>query len=51
MSDSEVESKFRKLCAGRVSKERADAILSAVWGLEERRDVGELIDLLVLDQR
>ena len=49
MSEAEVESKFRKLCAGRLAPERTEAILQAVWGLAESTDVSDLVDLIVLD--
>lgn len=51
MSEAEVEAKFRKLCANRVSDRRADAILQAVWDLDQSKDVSELIELIVLDGR
>jgi 2-methylcitrate dehydratase len=50
MGEAEVETKFRRLCTGRVSDDRADAIRGAVWSLEEKNDVSELIDLIVLDK-
>jgi 2-methylcitrate dehydratase len=49
MSEAEVESKFRKLCAGHMADRRRDAIMKAVWGFESLRDVRELVDLIVLD--
>ena len=49
MSEAEIEAKFRKLCAGRVAEERRDALMKAVWSLQEERDVGDLTGLIVLD--
>jgi hypothetical protein len=49
MSEAEVETKFRRLCEGLMPDARRDAIVNAVWTLEEKRDVGELLELIRLD--
>jgi 2-methylcitrate dehydratase len=49
MSEAEVETKFRKLCAGLVNDARRDAIMKAVWSLEDSHDIGEVLNLIRLD--
>jgi 2-methylcitrate dehydratase len=49
MSEAEVESKFRRLCEGLMPDARREAIVNAVWTLEKKRDVGELLGLIQLD--
>jgi 2-methylcitrate dehydratase len=47
MSDTDVERKFRALCMPRLGKDRCDAVLRAVWKLENVEDVGrEVVALL-----
>jgi 2-methylcitrate dehydratase len=47
MSDADLERKFREMCGSRLSKQRCDAILKAVWSLEDASDVGrDLVRLL-----
>jgi hypothetical protein len=49
MSEAEVEIKFRKLCAGLVNDAQRDAIMKAVWSLEDARDINEVLNLIRLD--
>ncbi|HEX2829130.1 MAG TPA: MmgE/PrpD family protein [Burkholderiales bacterium] len=49
MSEAEVETKFRKLCAGLVTDARRDAIEEAVWSLGDARDIGDVLNLIRLD--
>lgn len=47
MTDAEVEAKFRGLAGARLGERGCDAVLRAVWQLDEAKDVGrELVALL-----
>lgn len=47
MSDRDLEDKFARLCAPYLPKERCDALISAIWALEERGEAGQLAQLTV----
>ncbi len=47
MSDAEVESKFRDLCAGPLGAQSCDRALKALWQLERMEDAGAITALLV----
>jgi 2-methylcitrate dehydratase len=47
MSDSEVENKFRDLCAGRLGAPGCDRALKTLWQLESIKDAGAITALLV----
>ncbi len=47
MSDVEIESKFRDLCAGPLGAQGCDRALQALWQLERMQDAGEITALLV----
>jgi 2-methylcitrate dehydratase PrpD len=49
LSDEELEAKFRSNLEGLVNPERMDEILRASWDLENEKNVGEFVDLLVAD--
>jgi 2-methylcitrate dehydratase len=51
MTEAEVEQKFRKLCAGNVPEDRSEAIMNAVWKLQETQDIGELLGLIRLNDK
>jgi 2-methylcitrate dehydratase len=51
MSEAEVETKFRKLCAGHMDQGRMEAITHGVWSLERASDIGKLLGLIRLDDR
>ena len=46
MSDEEVESKFRSLTRGKLSRKAVDRILDALWDLERVKDTGSLTRML-----
>jgi len=46
MTDAEIESKFRSLCAGRLDAARCDSALDALWRLESVDDCGKVTVLL-----
>ena len=46
MSDEEVEAKFRRLVAGRLSRTRAERLIQAAWKLDKIKDVSALMPLL-----
>ncbi|HEY9446110.1 MAG TPA: MmgE/PrpD family protein [Burkholderiales bacterium] len=48
MSDGEIESKFRELCAGRFDAVRCDKALEALWQLQSVDDVGQITALLAV---
>lgn len=45
LSDVEVEAKFRRLAAWRFSEAELSGVLSALWRLDEERDIRELLRL------
>ena len=45
MTDPEVESKFRRMAAGRLSAQQQDQILGLCWKLDQLPNVGELLGL------
>ena len=51
MSDAEVEQKFRKLCQGIVSSGRCESILNSVRALEGTQDIGELLELVRIEDK
>ena len=51
MSDSELESKFRTLCAPILAGDEIDAVLGACWRLEQSPDAGALARLSVPQRR
>ena len=51
MTEAEVEQKFRKLCERNVPSDRCESIVNAVWKLEGTHDVGELLDLVRLQDK
>jgi 2-methylcitrate dehydratase len=48
MSDAEMETKFRSLVAGMLSKARVDALVEQLWKLEDLREVAKLIQMTKL---
>ncbi|MGZ8228272.1 MAG: MmgE/PrpD family protein [Burkholderiales bacterium] len=46
MTDHEVEDKFRRLASQRLSAGQVDALLNALWRIDEARDVSAVVDLL-----
>jgi len=40
MTDAEVEAKFREFCGSHLGERGCDAVLKAVWNLEQAADVG-----------
>jgi 2-methylcitrate dehydratase len=47
MADDEIERKFRGLVQGRLSAAKTDAVLKALWELENADDIGRVIGLFV----
>ncbi len=45
LSDSDIELKFRALAARRMSRERIDAVIDAVWSLEKCKDINRFTAL------
>jgi 2-methylcitrate dehydratase len=45
MTDDEVEAKFRSMVEPRYGKDRADAILAACWGLDEKPGIAEILGM------
>lgn len=50
MSDRDVEAKFRRLAAGRLSRSRIDRLLEFVWRLDEVKNIGSLMPLLKMNR-
>lgn len=46
MSDQDLETKVRRLAAGRLSRPRIDRLIEFVWNLDRVSDVGTLMPLL-----
>jgi 2-methylcitrate dehydratase len=46
MSDRDLEAKFRRLAAGRLSRFRIDQLIDFVWKLDRAKDIGTLMPLL-----
>ena len=51
LTDAEVEQKFKALCRGIVPEQRCAALLKAVWALDAAPDVGELLELIRIDEK
>ena len=45
MTDAEIESKYRALCRGLLPETRSESLLESLWGLEQQREVGGLLEL------
>lgn len=48
MTDADVESKFGILCEGLMGGAQRDALLKALWNIDQAADLNALLDLLVL---
>jgi len=48
MTDADVESKFRILCEGLLDHAQRDALLKALWNIDQAVDLSGLIDLLII---
>ena len=48
MTDGDVEAKFRTLCEGLMDAAQQDALLKALWRLDQAADLNSLLDLLVM---
>ncbi len=46
MSDRDLEAKFRRLAAGRLTRPRIDQLIEFVWDLDQVKDIGTLMPLL-----
>ncbi|OQW32931.1 MAG: hypothetical protein A4E19_06160 [Nitrospira sp. SG-bin1] len=46
MSDQDLEAKFRRLAAGRLSRSRIDRLIEFIWTLDRVGDIGTLMPLL-----
>lgn len=49
MSDAEVETKYRGLCHERLSEERSESLLSALWGLDREGEIGKVLELVRIE--
>ena len=49
LTDAEVEQKFRAICRGIVRDDRSEAILNAVWSLDQASDIGKLLELIRIE--
>ncbi len=47
MSDGDLEAKFRRLARGRLDRARCDRLVRFVWTLDQVKDIGALMPLLV----
>jgi 2-methylcitrate dehydratase len=47
MSDADVEAKFGILCEGLMDAAQRDALLKALWGIDQAVDLSQLLNLLV----
>ena len=48
MTDADVEAKFGLLCEGFMDNTQRDALLKALWNVDQAADLRELLDLLVM---
>ncbi len=48
MTDADVEAKFRILCEGLMDAAQQNALLTALWNIEQAADLSALLDLLVM---
>ena len=48
MTDADVEAKFSLLCEGLMEKAQQNALLKALWEIDQSADVSGLLDLLVI---
>ena len=48
MTDADVEAKFGLLCEGLMDNTQRDALLKALWTVDQAADLRELLDLLVM---
>ena len=46
MSDADVETKFSILCEGLMDASQRDALLKALWGIDQAADLSNLLNLL-----
>jgi 2-methylcitrate dehydratase len=46
MADRDLETKFRRLAAGRLNRPRIDRLIEFVWNLDRVKDIGTLMPLL-----
>jgi len=51
MSDHDVESKFRRLAAGKLDRARMKKVIDVVWKLDQLKDISALMPLLQLKGR
>ena len=49
LSDGELEAKFLRLAEGVIERARAQSMLEKLWQCEELADIGEVLDLFVVD--